>query len=125
MCPRGGSILRHSLASVKISTLLLFSRIFPGRRFRLLLWSVGILVTTYTAIQILIDIFQCRPIEGVWDPTVKAKCIELNLVVMIMGGMNVLTALIVVCAPLPTIWGLQMEETTKLQLMGIFCVGGL
>ena len=53
-----------AIASVKISTLLLFSRIFPGRRFRLLLWSVGIIVTTYTAIQILIDIFQCQPIES-------------------------------------------------------------
>ena len=82
-------------------------------------------MTTYTGIQFLVIIFQCRPIRGAWDPTVEAKCVELNLVVMIMGGMNVLTDLILVCAPLPTIWGLQMETKVKLQLMGVFCVGGL
>ena len=114
-----------AIASVKISTLLLFDRIFPGPRFRRLLWSVGMFVTTYSGIAILAAIFQCRPIQGAWDPTVKAKCIKFNLVLMIMGGMNVLTDLILVCAPLPTIWGLQMEKTMKLQLTGIFCVGGL
>ena len=114
-----------AISSVKISTLLLFARIFPGRKFRLLLWSVGIFVAMYSGIQILTAIFQCRPIRGAWDTTVKAQCIKINLVFMILAGMNVLTDLIILCAPLPMIWGLQMQKTMKLQLMGIFSVGGL
>ena len=42
-----------------------------------------------------------------------------------MGGMNVLTDLIILFTPLPMIWGLQMQKAMKLQLMGIFSVGGL
>ena len=44
---------------------------------------------------------------------------------MIMAGFNVLTDLSLLVAPLPTIWSLQMRKGMKLQLMGLFCVGGL
>lgn len=114
-----------AIASVKISTLLLYSRIFPSRQFRILLHTVGIFVVTYSGIMVLGAIFQCVPIRGGWDTTVKAKCIKINLLWMIMAGMNVLTDLVLLCAPLPTLWGLQMQRALRLQVMGIFCVGGL
>ncbi|MCJ1280168.1 hypothetical protein MMC21_007995 [Puttea exsequens] len=113
-----------AISSVKISTLLLFNRIFPIRRFRILLWSVGIFIVTYSAIQVLATIFQCRPIRAAWDTTVKAQCIQINLLFMIMAGMNVLTDIILLIAPLPTLWSLQMPRAMKYQLMGIFCIGG-
>jgi len=114
-----------AISSVKISTLLLFARIFPGRQFRLVLWSVGIFIATYSGIQILAAIFQCRPIRGAWETTIKAECIQINLVFMVLAGMNVLTDIILLCAPLPTLWGLQMARAMRLQLIGIFCIGGL
>ena len=60
-----------SMAFIKISTLLLYLRIFPGRPFRLWLWSVGLFVAIYTGVQVLGSIFQCRPIRKAWDPLVK------------------------------------------------------
>lgn len=114
-----------AIASVKISTLFLFSRIFPGRQFRILLHTVGIFVITYSGIMVLGAIFQCIPIRGGWDTTVKAKCIKINMLWMIMAGMNVLTDFILLCAPLPTLWGLQMQRAMKGQLMAIFGIGGL
>ncbi|KAK3173075.1 hypothetical protein OEA41_006404 [Lepraria neglecta] len=113
-----------AIASVKISTLLLFSRIFPGRHFRLWLWSVGLFVAIYSGIQVLSVIFQCRPIQGAWNPFIKAQCIQINLVFMILAGMNVLTDFMLLIAPLPAIWGLQMRKGMKIQLMSIFCIGG-
>lgn len=53
-----------AIASVKISTLFLFSRIFPGRHFRILLYTVGIFVIIYSGIMVLGAIFQCIPIRG-------------------------------------------------------------
>lgn len=44
---------------------------------------------------------------------------------MVLAGMNVLTDIILLCAPLPTLWGLQMARAMRLQLIGIFCIGGL
>lgn len=123
--PRSGSLLCPAISSVKISTLLLFGRIFPGRQFHRILWAVGIFVATYSAIQMLCAIFQCRPIRAAWETSIKGQCIEINLVFMVLGGMNVLTDLIILFAPLPMVWGLQMQKAMKLQLMGIFSVGGL
>ena len=82
-------------------------------------------MTTYSGIMVLTAIFQCRPIHAAWDVTIEAQCIKINLAWMIMAGLNVLTDFILLIAPLPTLWRLQMPSETKLQLMGIFCIGGL
>lgn len=42
-----------------------------------------------------------------------------------MAGMNVLTDFVLLCAPLPTLWGLQIQTAMKGQLMAIFGIGGL
>lgn len=72
-----------AIAAVKISVLLLYRRIFPGEKFRKILWLVGSFILCYTVTQELATILQCIPISGAWDPTVhvKAKCIQLNLAV--------------------------------------------
>lgn len=114
-----------AISSVKISTLLLYTRIFPSRGFRILLYTVGTFVATYSGIQILVSIFQCQPIEAAWYHSAGAKCVKLNVVFMVLACFNVLTDFILLLAPLPTLWKLQMQLETKLQLMGIFCVGGL
>ena len=90
-----------------------------------MLWAVGLFIATYSGIQLLTSIFQCRPVRAAWDTTVKGECIQINLVFMILAGINVLTDIILLLAPLPTLWGLQMAKAMKLQLIGIFCIGGL
>ena len=40
-----------------------------------------------------------------------------------MGGVNVLTDVMLLCAPIPQLWKLQMRRAAKLQLIGIFSVG--
>ena len=70
-------------------------------------------------------IFQCRPLNRVWDPTVKAECIDTSKVWIVMASMNVLTDFLILCLPLPQLWRLQMRRETKLQVMGIFSIGSL
>ncbi|CAD6594535.1 MAG: hypothetical protein ASARMPRED_000617 [Alectoria sarmentosa] len=113
-----------TIAAVKISTLLLFGRIFPDRKFRRFLWTIGIFVSTYTAITTLTTIFQCRPIKGAWDPTLDVDCIQIKLVYIVMGSMNVLTDFALLFAPLPQLWNLQIRRDTKIELIGIFSIGG-
>ena len=113
-----------AIESIKVSTLLLYLRIFPSRQFRLWLWWVGPFVTIYTAILVLGSIFQCRPIQGAWDPVVEGHCIPVDLLYLICGGMNILTDVMILIAPLPTLWRLHTEIKQKLQLMSIFCIGG-
>ena len=114
-----------AIASVKISTLFLFSRIFPSRQFRLLLHIVGLFVITYSGIQVVGTLFQCIPVRAAWDVTVKATCIKINVMYEIMAGFNVLTDFVLLLAPLPSLWNLHMQKVMKWQLIGIFSIGGL
>lgn len=110
---------------VKISTLLLFGRIFPGQTFKHMLWAVGLFISTYSAVMVTTMIFQCRPLNRVWDPTIKADCIDISKVWIVMASLNVLTDFLLFCLPLPQLWKLQMRRETKLQLIGIFSIGSL
>ena len=114
-----------AIASIKVSTLLLYLRIFPGRQFRLWLWSVGLFVAIFTGIQVLGSIFQCRPIRKAWDPLVDEHCIQVDLLYLICGGMSILTDVMILIAPIPSLWRLHMGIRQKIQSMSIFCIGGL
>ena len=114
-----------AIAAAKISTLLLFARIFPARNFRRVLWAIGIFVLMYTAIVMIVGIFQCRPIEGAWNPTIGAHCIDIKSAWMTISSMNVLTDVAIIIAPIPQLWNLQIRRNTKIELIGIFSIGGL
>ena len=110
---------------IKISTLLLFARIFPSRNFIRILWAVGLFISTYSAIMVFTIIFQCKPVEGYWNSNREADCLDSTKVLTAMASLNVVTDFLVVCLPLPLLWKLQMRRGMKLQLMGIFSVGSL
>ena len=110
---------------VKISTLLLFGRIFPLQSFHRILQAVGLFISTYSIISVIVMIFQCRPVNGAWDPTTEPDCIDLSKLVIFMGTMNVLTDFLLLCLPLPQLLKLQMRRGTKIQVIGIFSIGGL
>ena len=110
---------------VKISTLLLFGRIFPVQKFHLILRAVGLFISLYCIISVVIMVFQCRPSKGAWNPTIKSDCIDINKFLIFMGSMNVLTDFLLLCLPLPQLWKLQMHRKTKMQVIGIFSIGNL
>ena len=110
---------------IKISTLLLFARIFQGRNFIRILWAVGFFISTYTLIIMLLLIFQCKSIKGFWDSNLEAGCMSSTKVLVAMAVLNIITDFLVVCLPLPLLWKLQMRRGMKLQVMGIFTVGSL
>ena len=82
-------------------------------------------MTTYSGIMVITAIFQCRPMRAAWDVAIEAQCIKINLAWMIMAGLNVITDFILLIAPLPTLWKLQIPGEQKLQLMSVFCIGSL
>lgn len=114
-----------AMALVKISTLVLFGRIFPVQKFHLILRAVGLFISVYSTISVIIMVFQCRPLKGAWDPTIKADCIPLSDFLIFMGSMNVLTDFLLLCLPLPQLWKLQMRRGMKMQVIGLFSIGGL
>ncbi|KAL8715738.1 MAG: hypothetical protein Q9220_000405 [cf. Caloplaca sp. 1 TL-2023] len=90
-----------AIATVKLSALLLYARIFPGRTFRIILWTFGTFIALYNIIEVFLFLFHCDPINGAWDMSVKAKCLDLSTDVTVIGALNGATDIITVLLPLP------------------------
>ena len=64
------------LPTIKISILLFYHRVFPIRRFTILLYAAGTFITLWFLSALLVAIFQCTPIHSFWDKLVQGKCIN-------------------------------------------------
>ncbi|KAL8651798.1 MAG: hypothetical protein Q9226_004538 [Calogaya cf. arnoldii] len=114
-----------AIASVKWSCLLLYSRLFPARGFRKILWAVAVFIGLYTVIQGFLVIFQCKPIKAAWDTSIEAKCINLSAMSIATASLNVVTDVVTLTLPLPLIWRLKLPRAQRLQICGIFLLGSL
>ena len=114
-----------SILCVKLSLLALYRRIFPTRWVQITCLAVGSVVVAYTIAQGLSTIFQCIPFDSLWDQSISARCINLNLQPLIMGIINVVTDVVIYAIPMGPIWKLNLPTARKWQLSGLFLVGGL
>ena len=73
----------------------------------------------------LLVVFQCTRINASWNLTVQGQCIHLNTAFIVFGSLNALTDIIAVASPMPFLWRLHADKTRKVQLIGIFLLGGL
>ena len=119
------SLYTVAIATVKISVLLFYRRIFPSPCFHIILRTVGGFIIFYSLVQVLLFIFQCRPVRGAWDPFVKAECVHVDKLFLVMSAFNVLTGITILCLPIPLIWQLQVSKRIRMELTSIFILGGL
>lgn len=89
------------------------------------LWCTGTFVLSYSIGQAVLTVFQCNPIDALWEPAVQGKCINLHDVIIVFASLNIGTDILVLCLPLPQLWKLNMPSRRKYELMGIFFLGGL
>lgn len=73
----------------------------------------------------MVNIFQCVPVKSGWDPTVKGRCVNIGLDLVILSSINVVTDAAILCLPIQQIWKLKMSWTRKAQIGGLFLLGGL
>ena len=110
---------------VKFSLIFLYRRIFPNRRLHISLWIVGGVVICMGIAADFLAIFNCVPVRGSWDPTIKARCINFNAWIIVHGTQNVVTDFVLLCLPMPLVWRLNMAVTRKIQVSSIFVLGAL
>jgi hypothetical protein len=109
----------------KISILLLFLRIFPGERFRLvtkiaLVWMICHTIAFFMAVTL-----QCLPVRAAWDLSQKGKCIYSSAVVSAGAGISIFEDVVIILLPVPQLKQLNLSLRKRLAVMGMFALGSL
>lgn len=109
----------------KVAAILLYLRLFVTKSFRVACFVVLGIIVAWSIGGVGATIFQCVPIEGAWNKSIEATCIDSNKFWVAYAVMNILTDIMVLALPIGPIVGLQMNMREKLLLCGVFLIGGL
>ncbi|KAJ5709860.1 hypothetical protein N7493_009452 [Penicillium malachiteum] len=91
-----------------------------GQWFHWISVATGIIVAAYLIAAILAMNLICRPINFMWDMTVKGTCEDGTPLMYASAGFNLIIDLIVVALPMPVIWTLQMPKDRKAGVIWAF-----
>lgn len=70
-------------------------------------------------------LFACKPIAGSWDPLLKSVCINRGGIYIAQATIGIVTDVLLLVLPIPTVVGLQMNTRKKLGVTAIFAVGSM
>lgn len=102
----------------KLSLLVLYHRINPGRHYRQALYAIGATVIIYTLAFTIILSAPCNPLNAdAGTPT----C--LNNLALAQAILNISTDGVLIIMPMVTLWGLQMERKQKVAVACILALG--
>lgn len=114
-----------AITAIKATFLLQYQRVFSlgswWNRFTLAL----LVVTGWSVASLFVSIWSCVPIEGFWDQSANARCIPNHPWWEINAAGNIITDFAVFCLPIPALWKLQLQNSQKFALLGIFSLGFL
>ena len=79
----------------------------------------------YTTIFATLDIFHCSPIDHAWSTLTKSSCLNMDTIWVVGGSLNAITDIAALCLPMPLLWHLHVTKGKRLELIGVFLLGGL
>ena len=86
-------------------------------------YVVGLLVLAWFLGTVFVTIFQCRPMNGAWLLEENPKCIDFHSFVLASGITAFILDVIILCMPMPLIWGLQLSIRRKVVVTFTFLLG--
>ncbi|RDW71748.1 hypothetical protein BP5796_07782 [Coleophoma crateriformis] len=115
---------QSSLAAAKTSILLQYMRFLTSPRTRTLCWiMIGISAATGIVFD-MVTIFLCTPISGFWHPTATTQCLSRNSQFFSYATINIVTDLIIIIFPIPTLLTLRISAREKAGIITLFAIGG-
>ncbi|OAK93497.1 hypothetical protein IQ06DRAFT_341216 [Phaeosphaeriaceae sp. SRC1lsM3a] len=114
-------------AAAKCSLALFYRRLDPNKIFQAFVWfTLAVTFGAYTAIFFSL-LFACKPIAGSWDPALfgVAVCINRGGIYIAQAVIGIVTDVLLLALPIPTVMKLQMPNKQKIGLVGIFGVGSI
>ncbi|KAF4808833.1 Satratoxin biosynthesis SC1 cluster protein 4 [Colletotrichum siamense] len=117
-----------TIAFLKASILFMYLRIYPGERFRAVLWGTQAFNLAIGVTFVLLGIFQCRPVHLAWtawrrDSESLGTCMDVVFIAMVYSAIQVGLDVWMLILPLTQVLGLNMKWSKKFGLMFMFSLG--
>lgn len=124
----GESFYLAILALTKMSILCFYLRIFPNTTFRAVSYVVLFWVAASGIVSIFVQIFQCTPINFIWEGWKKGefgpyKCIDINALGFATAASSIAQDIAIIVMPLPLLARLNVSRRCKLGIMIMFSLG--
>ncbi|KAL4745344.1 hypothetical protein BDW72DRAFT_211488 [Aspergillus terricola var. indicus] len=115
-----------SLSCTKISILLLYLRIFPVQWLVVSSYVTMSVIVAWAIATILAGCLICRPFAYNWDKTIRGGyCGDQVTSFTITGIINLVTDVVVLVLPMPSLSKLQMATYKKVTLIAVFGLGAV
>ena len=112
------------LTVIKMSVLLSYVRIFRiVLVYRVVFWIVAFLIIGWGIAINTMAIFQCTPIHKAWDLTIPGHCLNLSKTYLGTAITNIVIDFILLVLPIPMLWKLHIQTSSKIALIVVFSAG--
>ncbi|KAL4959826.1 CFEM domain-containing protein [Aspergillus stella-maris] len=115
-----------SIALSKISMLLLYLRLFPTHKLRLVIKIILGFTILWGIVILLVNVFACQPISyfwNMWDGEHKGKCLDAAQLLWAHAIINIVLDAVIIVLPQPALFNLQTSMKRKLWLAFMFSAG--
>lgn len=113
-----------SLATTKISILILYLRILTYHHARWITWAILVLTIVYNIVGFAVQMTTCVPLQKLWEPNLYGTCHSLALAWAFVG-LHVSTDFIIFALPIPIVATIIMSPRQKILLVVLFSLGFL
>ncbi|KAK0714226.1 hypothetical protein B0T21DRAFT_386954 [Apiosordaria backusii] len=118
-------IYATSISTIKLSVLVFYLRVFVNKAMRMATKGAIIFVCLWSVGNILQVFLICRPFAAVYTlelmPT--AQCGNQVGSFIAIGAFNIITDVVILTLPIPTVWSLKTSKGNKIGLTVVFLVG--
>ncbi|KAF2169243.1 hypothetical protein M409DRAFT_64975 [Zasmidium cellare ATCC 36951] len=115
-----------SLFFVKLSIVFLYLRLAKELRNYFYYWSlvlIGVL-TLHFITTVIVFSTQCIPMEKYWAPSTPGKCISITAFFYSTNVFTIVTDIIMLALPVPTVWKVPYSLPHKIGIIAAFLCGG-
>lgn len=109
----------------KMSILLLYLRIFPSPRFRIILTISMTLMVCHGLAFFFAVTFQCIPVRSIWDREIPGRCVNLQALIYTGAGFSIFEDFAIMFLPVWELKGLNLSRRKRIALGFMFALGSL
>ncbi|KAK0105449.1 hypothetical protein ONS95_004184 [Cadophora gregata] len=107
----------------KMSILLLYLRIFPSQRFRLIIKISMVFMVCHGTAFFFVVAFQCIPVRSIWDRGIAGQCVNSQALIYAGAGFSIFEDFAIMLLPIFELKGLNLSRRKRIALGFMFALG--